>query len=91
MAHIPLLVISCVILHNICIDRWILKGKPGSGDYGPDPVTHVGVQGCTGLETDDEIIQRMSNKYDAMETSGKNTSKRKTMMEVIWQNHRVTS
>ncbi len=45
VSNIPLLITTCAILHNICINRWLLNGKPGSSTYGPDAVPHIYLKG----------------------------------------------
>jgi len=87
--NVPLVVTTCAILHNICINRWIANGRPGSSSYGPDSASQIGVTHSTGHETDAMIANELKQVYDSYST--KNTNKRMTVMESIWINYQINS
>jgi hypothetical protein len=92
VSNIPLLVTTCAILHNICINRWLLNGKPGSSTYGPDAVPHIDLKGASGEETDAAILDELKQIYDSLSMiNAKHTTTRISVMENIWVNYTITN
>lgn len=91
ISNVPLVVTTCAILHNICVNRWLSDGMPGSSTYGPDSFHHFDVSHATGEETDAQILHELKQVYDSMSVAMKHTNKRTSVMESIWVNCRIAN
>lgn len=94
LERVPLIVTTCAILHNICIDRWLQMNEESGVSsllYGPSSTPHIDVNHATGVEPDEEIMNKLRQVYSNLSSSGKNTNKRYTTMESIWSTIRITS
>lgn len=91
--RVPLLATTCAVLHNVCIERWIMKGRPGRGRYGPEVLEHVNVDGLHPHDiTDNEILARVRNHYQRLEAIGnKIPHRRLAVMEAVCAVYRVTA
>ena len=63
------IVLACAKLHNLCVDRWIQNGKIAGMDsmvVTEDVPLHDGIENSR--PTDDEVANRLQNRYAAVGT-----------------------
>lgn len=85
--RVPLLATTCAILHNICVESWLNDGRQGGiGIYGPEPLEHINIQGLPqlGQLSDSAIMARLQNQFMRIESDGKMSDKRQSLMESMW-------
>lgn len=73
----------CAKLHNVCVDRWVQRGRPMNrkGMQQPDVPDHVNI--ATTMPTDAEIINKMHNSYiDANRASADHSLRTKIMDDI---------
>jgi hypothetical protein len=76
-----LMVIVCVKLHNICVARWKVK-RPGHNR--PGVPEHVNIPNEVNTIDDDEMIDRLENKYVGAPRKAKQNPIRLAMCERIY-------
>jgi hypothetical protein len=76
----------CAMLHNICVDRWLLKHpRPYVNDKRswPDVPDQIGVEDP--MPEDEEILRRMHNKYTHARSASAISSVREHLTEEIFR------
>ena len=86
LEKVPKIIRVCGMLHNICIDRWVIENPvvkfSANGErVWPNPEEHDNVHDAS--PEDDEIIERLHNNYvDAKRVSTDNSIKRKLTQDI---------
>mmetsp|Transcript_17250 Transcript_17250/g.38846 ORF Transcript_17250/g.38846 Transcript_17250/m.38846 type:complete len:496 (+) Transcript_17250:167-1654(+) len=65
LSRVPTIVRVCAKLHNLCVDRWLLQGRPSSREAAdriePEAEDQIGVE--DGMPAHSEIMARLHNNY----------------------------
>ena len=94
LKNVSLMIQCCAKLHNICVDRWLIEGKKGGVDVAtvleivPD---QMNIDDAIRPD-DDEVMERLGNRYLGIGVRAAKSDLRITMMNMIWDTGlRITS
>lgn len=86
-----LMVITCVKLHNLCVERFLKSQHSQQMGHGLTVPSHVDVGSYVRTNaTDEEIRNEFFCRYiPTMGVKDKSSSKRITLTEIVWENNRT--
>jgi hypothetical protein len=76
----------CAMLHNICVDRWIINNPSRFGrglQHWPEAPSQWGTDDLS--PADDEIIERLHNNYVTARARSADSFARDQLMEEIYE------
>jgi DDE superfamily endonuclease len=76
----------CAMLHNICVDRWVINNPSRFGrglQHWPEAPPQWGTDDLS--PADDEIIERLHNNYVTAKARSSDCSARDQLMEEIYE------
>ena len=86
LKNVSLMVQCCAKLHNICVDRWLINGRRGGIDIAtvleviPE---QINIEDAIRPD-DDEVAERLSNRYVGIGIRAARCDLRIEMMNMIW-------
>ena len=94
LKNVSLMIQCCAKLHNMCVDRWLIEGKKGGVDVAtvleivPD---QMNIDDAIRPD-DDEVMERLGNRYLGIGVRAAKSDLRIIMMNMIWETGlRITS
>ena len=83
MRKVPTIVRACVMLHNVCVDRWVLQHGPMRRRFPDKPPDHIYVDDAS--PGDDSVMERMHYNYVDVRRRSQNDTFKYTIMEDIFR------
>lgn len=94
LKSVSLMVQCCAKLHNICVGRWLINGRLNRLNIitdDEDIPQHINLD-IPFPPTDEDVAQRLNNRYTGIGAWAANSDLRVTMMNMIWNTGlRITS